>query len=284
MIASRGGTGSLGSATCLTPVLPSDVMGDTTNLEAVFLENLTLIDRIAAALARRNGFVGEDAVDFASWVKLRMVEDEYAVFRKFRGDSAVGTYLTVVIAMLARDYRVRHFGRWRPSAAARRVGVVAVKLEALVRRQGYRLEQAAEILRTSGDTRLSDRELVGVLAQCPLRPPLRPLEVGAEQLAGVESNAVAEVLVISDETEQERRRVWSALAAAIRAYPVEDRLILRMRFWDELSIADIARALSLQQKSLYRRIDRLLADLRGRLVATGLSADECRLLLSEVDS
>ena len=84
-------------------------MGDTTNLEAVFLENLSLTDRIAAALARRNGFVGEDAADFASWVKLRMVEDEYAVFRKFRGDSAIGTYLTVVISMLARDYRVRHF-------------------------------------------------------------------------------------------------------------------------------------------------------------------------------
>jgi len=259
-------------------------MGDTTNLEAVFLENLSLIDRIAAALARRNGFVGEDAADFASWVKLRMVEDEYAVFRKFRGDSAIGTYLTVVISMLARDYRVRHFGRWRPSAAARRVGTVAVKLESLVRRQGYRLDQAAEILRTSGDTRLSDRELVGVLAQCPLRPPLRPVQVGAESLGSVASQAAAEVLVIADETEQQRRRVWTTLADAIRAYPIEDRLILRMRFWDELSIADIARALSLQQKSLYRRVDRLLADLRGRLIGAGLTADECRLLLSEVDA
>ena len=260
------------------------MIGNTTSFEAVFVENLALIDRIAAALARRNGLAGDDAADFVSWVKLRMVEDEYAVFKKFRGESAVATYLTVVIAMLARDYRVQRFGRWRPSAAARRIGLVGVRLESLVRRQGYRFDQAVELLRTSGETQLSDRELGALLAQCPLRTPLRPVEVGAESLAGLPASVDADMLVVTDETELQRRRTWDALATAIRGYSTEDRLVLRMRFWDELSVADIARALSLDQKSLYRRIDRLLADLRRQLLATGITAGDWQTILPGTDS
>ncbi len=259
-------------------------MGDTTKLEAVFLENLPLIDRIAAAFARRNGFAGTDAEDFASWIKLRIVEDDYAVLRRFRGESAIGTYLTVVISMLARDYRVQRFGRWRPSAAARRFGTFAVRLETLVRRQGYRLEQAAELLRTAGETRLSDRELAALLARFPLRAPLRPVEVGAESLATVEAGGSADATVVADEHDQARRRVMDALSNAIADYPTEDRLVLRMRFWDEMTVAEIARALALEQKPLYKRIDRLLADLRRRLYTAGVTPDEWARLASEADA
>jgi RNA polymerase sigma factor for flagellar operon FliA len=258
-------------------------MGDTTQLESLFLENLSLIDRITAVLARRNGLVGDDAEDFASWIKLRIVEDDYAILRKFRGESAIGTYLTVVIAMLARDYRVQRFGRWRPSAAARRVGRFAVRLEMLVHRQGYRLDQAGELLRTSGETELSDRELADLLARLPRRAPLRPVEVGAESLATIEAREDVEGVIAAGEHEQERRRIWDLLRETILGFETEDRLILRMRFWDEMSIAEVARALSLDQKPLYRRVDRLLVDLRRRLLAAGVTADEWTHLVSEVE-
>lgn len=259
-------------------------MGDTTNLEALFLENLPLIDRLASVVARRNGIVGEDAADFASWVKLRIVQDDYAVLQKFRGESAIGTYLTVVVAMLARDYRVQRSGRWRPSVAARHIGPVGVKLEALVRRQGFRLSHAAEMLRTSGETDLSDRQLAALLARMPMRTPLRPIDAGAEPLAFVEANTNSDVLVMTDEAENERRRAWDVLTRALEHHSVEDRLILHMRFWDELSVADIARALTLEQKQLYKRIDRLLVELRRRLSAGGVTRDRCQELLSEMDA
>jgi len=259
-------------------------MGDTTQLEAVLVENLPLIDRIAAALARRNGLAGDDASDFASWVKLKLVEDDFAVVRKFRGESALSTYLTVVVAMLARDYRVQRFGRWRSSAAARQNGPVAVKLESLVRRQGYRLEHAGELLRTSGQTALTDRELSALLARCPMRGPMRPLSVGEQPLASAESDTSADVLVVNDEIELRRQRAWGALSESIQAFPSEDRLVLRMKFWDEMSVADIARALSIEQKSLYRRLERLLAELKRRLASAGITGAEWSELVAEADA
>jgi RNA polymerase sigma factor (sigma-70 family) len=259
-------------------------MAETTDLEALFLENLPLIDRIAPLLARRNGIAGEEGADFVSWVKLRIVENEYAVLRKFRGESAVGTYLTVVIAMLARDYRVQLWGRWRPSAAARRAGPVAVRLESLVRRQGYALSQAGELLRASGGTDLSDRELGALLSQIPVRPMLRPIDVGPEPLSSAESATRSDVLVAEDEADRVRRRTWRLLSEAIAQHTPEDRLVLRMRFWDELSVADIARALSLDQKPLYKRIDRLLADLRRRLTRAGVTREQYRDLLEGTDA
>jgi hypothetical protein len=46
-------------------------------------------------------------------------------------------------------------------------------------------------------------------------------------------------------------------------------------------VADIARALHLNQKRLYRTIEQLLADLRKSLEADGVSHDEVKHLLSE---
>lgn len=256
-------------------------MADTAQFEATFLQHLGLIDRIAAALARRQGLSGDEAADLASWIKLKLVENDYAAFRKFRGESCINTYLTVVVAMLARDYRVHRFGRWRPSAAARRKGNLAVRLEALIHRQGYHLRQAAELLRTSGETQLSDRELAGLLAQLPSREPLRPVEVGAEPLATVAAAGSADLEVETEIREREQNHARAAIERCLSELPTEDRLILRMHFWQGMSVADIARGLQLEQKPLYRRLDRLLASLRERLTQAGVTREHIGELIGD---
>ena len=154
-------------------------------LEALFLEHLPIIHRVAAAVAGRNGLRGDEVPELASWIVSRLVEDDYAALRKFRGESSLATYLTVVVTMLARDYRIQRWGRWRPSAAARRSGDIAVRLETLVYGRGYTLRQAGELMRTTGATQLTDRELAGLIAQLPSREPLRPVEVGIGTLAAL---------------------------------------------------------------------------------------------------
>src|SRR6266536_1226466 len=61
------------------------------------------------------------------------------------------------------------------------------------------------------------------------------------------------------------KRVRALLGRVLQALAPEQRLILKMRFYDGVPVVDIARALHLDQKRLYRRIERLLADLRVRL-------------------
>jgi RNA polymerase sigma factor for flagellar operon FliA len=245
-------------------------------LEALFLSQLGWIERVLAVTCRRHALAHAEAEDFASWVTLRLIEDDYAVFRKFRGESSLTTYLAVVIAMLFRDYRTQRWGRWRPSAAARRRGPLVVRLETLVYRDRLRLEQAAELLRTAGQTRLSDRDLAAVLSELPVRRPMRPTHVGPEPLSDAPAFERADDLVLADEVDAGR----AAIDEALERLPVEDRLILRMRFWQGLSVAEIARGLGLEQKPLYRRIDRALSSLRGSLKGAGLSRDDVRTVLA----
>lgn len=254
-------------------------MADRQDLEALLRDNLGTVDRIVASLCRRNGLSGDDADDFASWVRMRLVENDYAILGKFRGESQLSTYLTVVISMLFREYRVREWGRWRPSAAAKGLGVVAIRLEMLVYRDGHTLAQAAQVLRSRDGVTLSDRELAALLAQLkPKRPP-GPPEVGADALAAVPAEARADDLVAGDEADRERRRIEEALRHSLESLSGEDRMMVRMRFWEGMSVADIGRALNLPQKPLYRRLERAFSRLRQELDARGVTIEQVRELL-----
>ncbi|HEX2202021.1 MAG TPA: sigma-70 family RNA polymerase sigma factor [Longimicrobium sp.] len=248
-------------------------MPDPQDPEALLRENLATVDRIVASLCRRQGMRGDDADEVASWTRLRLVEDDYAILRKFRGESSLSTYLTVVVAMLFREYRVREWGRWRPSAAARRLGPLAVRLEMLVLRDGYTLDQAGQRLRAAGETDLPDLELARLLGSVPRRGLPRPVRVGVDAPGELADPAGAEDRVTAEEGAERRRRVEEALRRAVDALDPEDRLIVRLRVWEDTSVADIARGLGLPQKPLYRRLQRVFDQLRRRLESGGLTRD-----------
>lgn len=249
--------------------------------ERLFLDNLRWIERVLGMLSRRQGLSGDDADDFASWAKMRLIEDDYAAIRRFRGESAPATYLTVCLSMLARDYRVRERGRWRPSAAARRLGPVAVRLETLVHRDGYTLAQAAEVLRTTSGRAIEDRELTELLRHIPTRPPLRPVAASEDVVAALPAAEQADVRVLGQESERRRTEAEQAVERAVAGLPDEDQVIVRMRVWHEMTVADVARGLNLPQKPLYRRMDRIFSQLRRTLEGAGLSRDRVRGLLED---
>src|SRR3712207_1790789 len=128
----------------------SEATNAVEQLEQTFLANLPLIDRVTAIQARRHGLSAADAEDYASWAKARLIENGYAVFRAFAGRSSLATYLTAVLHNLLRDYLNARWGRWRPSAAATQAGPVAVRLEQLLRRDGYTIREASQVLRGAG--------------------------------------------------------------------------------------------------------------------------------------
>jgi RNA polymerase sigma factor for flagellar operon FliA len=256
--------------------------------EALFLANLEWIERSAASLCRRYGLGGDEAKDVCSWVKLKIIEDDYAPLRKFRGDSSIRTYLVVVVASLFRDYRAGHWGRWRPSAAALRAGPLAVRLETLVYRDGCTLDQAARTLRESPQPELqqakqmTDGELARMLAELPVRGPLRPYEAGEAPLDAIAAVSTAEERVAEQESDQTRRTVFGALERVMGRLPEEDRAILQLVYWQGLTIAQVARVRSLPQKPLYRRIERILGQLRRDLPAEGVQPEQLREFLGEL--
>jgi DNA-directed RNA polymerase specialized sigma24 family protein len=64
----------------------------------------------------------------------------------------------------------------------------------------------------------------------------------------------------------------STLDAALARLDTEDRVILRLRFEDDVSVPEIARLLNLGSPfSLYRRLNRILASVRRTLEAAGIN-------------
>lgn len=256
-------------------------MLDRKAAEALFLEHLSWIDRAASFACSKKGVRGADAEDFAAQVRMALIEDDYGVVRRFDHDSEFKTYLSTVIMRLLVDFQRGLGGRWRASAAARRIGPPADELERLVHREGFTLPQAGEKLRTEGRTALSDAELARIFGQLPHRAPLRP-EV-QEPVTGLDGrgDARADERVIESEAGSRRAEIMRALKAAMEQLDPEDRMIVTWHYAEGHTLADVARTLRLEQKPLYRRVPRLRARLLDLLERAGLHQDDVRSLLHD---
>ena len=231
-----------------------------------FIDHLPTIDRVIAIIARRNGLTSADADEFGSWTRARIIDSDYAILRKFAGRSTLTTYLTVVLGNLFHDYRNSVWGRWRPSAAAIRAGSIGIRLEELLYRDGFSLRESIEVLR-SGGVELSDLEIGRMAHILPARQP------ASEVLDGTSGEAADHraVLALDDD--------FTLLRAALAELPAEEQTIMRLRFWDDISVADIARRLGLDQKPLYRRIETIELRLRTVLGERGFDQERARDLL-----
>ena len=97
--------------------------------ETLFLEKLPLVDRILAVTSRRNRLTKEEAEDFASVVKLKLIANDYEVLRAFAGRCSLAGYLTAVVQRAYIDHCNHLWGKWRPSAeAGRSLGVQRTKI------------------------------------------------------------------------------------------------------------------------------------------------------------
>lgn len=255
--------------------------------ELLLLANLDAVDRAVAFVARRFLLPKHEADDLAGAVRLRLVENGYEILRRFEGRSSLPTYLAVVVHRIFVDERNRRWGRWRPSAEARRRGGVTMELEALRNREGMTFEEAFQRLRGSDATAEAREELRVLWARLPALP--RPREVGDEELRERPSDrpGADERIVARDEgaLALETRR---ALASALASLEPGDRLVLRLRFEEGLRVSEIARVQGLDQRRLYRRIESALALLRRTLEREGIGGRDVAALLegglSEADA
>lgn len=246
---------------------------DRAQRERLFLEHLAWIERTLAHMAQRAGFRDEDAEDAAAFVRTRLIEDDYGVLGRFRGGSRLTTYLVTVMANLVRDYRVHLWGRWRPSASARRAGDVAVRLERLIHRDGLSRDEAVQTLLSRGDVHIEEGDLRRLVASLPDRDRADRVALDVETLPA--GDDPAEAAVIGPLVD----RVRSALTAAISELPDEETVIIQLHFFEGLGRSDVARALGLEVKPFYRRFNRILVDLRERLEERGIDAETARAVV-----
>jgi RNA polymerase sigma factor (sigma-70 family) len=280
--------------------MPGEARLPVDPLEQLFLANLPFIDRAAAKGCRRYGLNLAESEDFAQEVKLKLVDDGYGVLRKFKRVSSIEGYLAMVVANALRDYANKLWGKWRPSQEAQKLGPLAVCLERLLVRDQRTLSEACQTLWTDFHLTASESELHDLALRLPPRLSRRA-DVSLDSLAGPSgaggadaapsqidqaalphwtSNEPADARVRYGEAARLRLRLRQALAAAMLTLDDEDRVIVLRR--TERSVAEIARELHLEQKPLYRRLDKILARLRAAMESAGVRSSEVADMLDSL--
>lgn len=248
----------------------------------LFLDNLGLIDQVVRFVGRRHHLSAPEQDDFRGLVYLKLVDNDYAILRKFEGRSSLSTFLTTVIARIFLDERIARWGKWRPSAAARRRGQVAIWLELLMSRDGMSYDAAIEMLRTNHHIQESDAELAEMRRCLSVRLPRR--EASDEELGDMAtSDPAADAELNGADRALLAGKLERALKKALQGLAPQDALILKLRFLEEQQVSQIARALRLNQKPLYRRLEQLLRRLCAALEAEGLPREDVLALLGGTD-
>jgi RNA polymerase sigma factor (sigma-70 family) len=245
--------------------------------EQLYLAHLDHIDRVAAYFCRRRRFSREETQDFVSKVHVKLIDDGYAIIRKFQGKCSFKTYLTVVIQRLFLDHLDHLWGKWRHSAEAERLGPVAIRLERLLYRDGFSFDEACEILWTNYHVAVSRQELADLAAKLPHRAPPRRME-SEETLKNRPSKELTpRQRFEAGEKEARLLKVLGILREILDHLPAEDRVFARLS--TERKISEIARGEGVEQKPLYRRLDKILKRLQQELESRGIHRDEIRELL-----
>ncbi len=238
--------------------------------EHLFSENLALIDLVIAGVCRRARIAPQDAEDFASVVRIALMENDCAILARYAGRSSLSTYLTIVVQRLLLNERDRTMGRWRPSAEAQRAGAAGVMLETLVCRNGRSLDEALPIV-AGAHPEITRAEAEAILARLPPRSG-RPRQSDLSAIDPV-AEATADGALLDREAQALARKTTEVIQATLDSFSLEDRMILRLRFGAEMGVADVSRMMRLPQRPLYRRIDALLAKLRRALLSAGIRAE-----------
>jgi len=250
--------------------------------EQFFLDHLETIEGITRYVCARASLRDADAEDFASFVNLRLVENDYGIVRNFEGRSSAATFLAVVIQRLLFDYRIRQWGRWHPSAEAKRLGAAAVTLERAVYRDGRTPQDALSACQKIDPTMTRERadDLLGRLPRRALRP--KPVSLG-----DMESELCAPEELSADRLLNRiavARDVSVIVREVLRSMPEHDALLIRLRFGAGMTVADVARTLNCPQFPLYRRLSHTLRELRRRLDGRGIQQGDVEEILSTPDS
>lgn len=247
---------------------------------ALFQRYLPQINQALAKVRRRQHMTEDEFDDFRGDIHLRLLENDAAVLREYRGQAGLVTYLVGVMTNHLRNRRNKTWGKWRPCRASEQAGAHVVFLEQLIVRDGLSHAAARRRLENERGMTLGDAEfdrLVALFVGKNRRHETDPavLEETADTLPDPEAQLLA------DENAVHRATLNHLLRQALSRLTKQERLWLRLRYASGFKIKAIAKSMNLTPRSLYSRFEQLNRRLRGSLEAAGLSHQDVIQVIDE---
>jgi DNA-directed RNA polymerase specialized sigma24 family protein len=108
---------------------------------------------------------------------------------------------------------------------------------------------------------------------------VRATEVGEEAAANISSRESSETAIEDAERRKDIERLQRALQTALASIATQDRVVIALRFDQDLSIAEISGLIRVSVPTLHRRLDKSVKQLRLALSQAGFDPREVANLI-----
>jgi RNA polymerase sigma factor (sigma-70 family) len=148
-----------------------------------------------------------------------------------------------------------------------------VQLEQLIARDGFTFDEAVNTLQINHGVPVSREELLAIFVRLPSRRVRRL--AGEEELALVAARGGASDPAFDLPEEHALAvRIETVLTEAIAGLTTRDRLLIKLRYLDGLSVASIARLLDVEARPLYNHVEDIKRRLRAQLWNAGVDESQ----------
>lgn len=237
--------------------------------------------------------IENEALELSNQVLDILRQDNFRVLREFKGNAQLTTYLTAIISRRAVDMIRKKLGRGREKERAKDLGNIGLLLFQRVVKDGHPLRDVYDELRADGNFPGALEELEAMLRKIKGKNPgghqpgpangnngnsvvKNGTSINEEEYVIPDTKSDPQALLMEKQRQQEIHRVIREMIAPLSG---EERLLLRMRFpvhEDEKpgSVEQIANALGVTPKAVYKRITRLMKKCRQQLDSRGIGINE----------
>ena len=248
---------------------------DYVEAKSFFESNLSITDEVIKKYCTRHHIVGDEADECKSYVYEKIIENDYQKIREFKGKSSYKTYITVVISRILID-RVRSGGRWKPSQKALNIGKEAVILEELVFNKKYSFGQAYNTLTTNHNISIEWERVYEIITLLQ-RKHLKSTAPGDVELTDDVSDknvTLPDEAAINKELSIKKDQLDYIISEIRNLLSNEERLLLRMRFEDNINISEIARVLKKDRGDIDRKLKSILTKFKNEILSRNISIDD----------
>ena len=228
-------------------------------------------------ICKRRFSIENDQNECYVYVIDNLKADNFKRLRAFRGKSKLNTYLYSLINALVIDFWRKQHGRRRIPTGVAKLGKWAETVYRYVCWQKFTFDDAYDLLRIDGLYTGSYTQFIKEIepikrAPCRENPSFQSLDQTRKSaFKNINDISANPLEFLIHKLDRERRiKAIGVVREATAEMPEDDQLLVRLVYGSDLSVTTAAKVIGLPASTARKRLKRLLAKYREKLLAEGI--------------